>query len=228
LNKHARLTPEKLGQLGKDVRVTATGDGTLAVHLAGRTTKWVEVGPLTFRRTDGDEYLAFKEDANRRVAQMFLGSMPCAAYERLAWYETSAIHLALLCFCGFSLLSAIALGPVVYVVRHVQRRPFRTDRRSARVARRLAVLVSVLHLVFLVLRVTSLQASQGSSPVRHALFVLPLLAALLTIGLIAFTILAWKEGYWGVLGRVHYSLVTLGVLAWLPFLYYWKLLEVTP
>jgi hypothetical protein len=180
---------------------------------------------LTFRRTDGDEHLAFKEDADSRIAQMSLGSMPYAAYERLAWYETSAIHLALLCFSGLSLLSAIALWPVAYVVRAIRRKPLGVGKRSARVARWIAVLVGVLYLVFLVLRVASMQASQGSSSIRNVLFALPLLAALLTISLIAFAVLAWKEGYWGVLGRVHYSLVTLGALAWLPFLHYWNLLE---
>jgi hypothetical protein len=224
LNKHARLTLEKLSQLGRDVRVTADGDGTLTVHLAGQATEWVEIGPSVFRRVGGDEYLAFEVDYRRSITQMFLGSMPYAAYEKLVWYETSAVHLTLLGFSTLSLLSAIIVGPVAYVARCIRPRPRVRLERPARLARWFAVLVSILYLVFFVLRVVSVQVSHNLPPTWNALFVLPVLAALLTIALIPFTILAWKEGYWGVLGRVQYSMITLGALALPPFLSYWNLL----
>jgi hypothetical protein len=51
-----------------------------------------------------------------------------------------------------------------------------------------------------------------------------LLAALLTIVLLAMTILAWKRGFWGMPARIHYTLVTLAALAFVYFLNYWNLL----
>jgi CubicO group peptidase (beta-lactamase class C family) len=226
VNKHARLTPEKLSQLGRDARVTADGNGTLAVHLAGQTTKWTEIQPSVFRRVDGEEYLAFEEDTRHRIVLMFLGSVPYAAYEKLSWYETSLVHLTLLGFSVLSFLSAIIVGLISSVSQYVRCRPPVQLEWLARLARWVAVLVSILHLVFLVLRVVGVQADQGSSSSWNALFVLPLLAAVLTIALVGFTMLVWKERYWGVLGRVHYSLITLGALAFPPFLSYWNLLGV--
>jgi uncharacterized membrane protein YuzA (DUF378 family) len=54
--------------------------------------------------------------------------------------------------------------------------------------------------------------------------VIPLLTAVLTIGLLVFTLLAWKEGYWSTMGRVHYTLITLAALAFTWFMNYWNLL----
>ena len=54
-----------------------------------------------------------------------------------------------------------------------------------------------------------------------ALLAIPILTALLTVGLLIFTVRAWKEGYWSTFGRVHYSLITLA-FTW--FVNYWNLL----
>jgi hypothetical protein len=41
---------------------------------------------------------------------------------------------------------------------------------------------------------------------------------------IVFAVLVWKNKYWTVVGRVHYSLVVLAALAFTWFLSYWGLL----
>lgn len=61
-------------------------------------------------------------------------------------------------------------------------------------------------------------------PILNALFALPVPAIVLTIGLAVFTVLAWKDRYWGILGRLHYTLVTLAAVAFVLFLNYWNLL----
>jgi len=63
-------------------------------------------------------------------------------------------------------------------------------------------------------------------PILNTLFALPVLAIVLTIGLAVFTVLAWKDRYWGILGRLHYTLVTLAAVVFIPFLHYWNLLGV--
>ena len=51
-----------------------------------------------------------------------------------------------------------------------------------------------------------------------------LLAAVLTIVLTAMTVWVWRKRFWGVMARVHYTLVTLAALAFVWFLNYWNLL----
>jgi uncharacterized membrane protein YuzA (DUF378 family) len=51
-----------------------------------------------------------------------------------------------------------------------------------------------------------------------------LAAAVLTLGLLAFTVLAWIKRYWGRVSRIHYTLVTLAAVTFVWFLNYWNLL----
>ena len=53
---------------------------------------------------------------------------------------------------------------------------------------------------------------------------LGVLSALLTVGALVSSVLAWKNGYWGVASRAYYSLVTVAAVAFVWFLNYWNLL----
>ena len=46
--------------------------------------------------------------------------------------------------------------------------------------------------------------------------------AVLTVLAAVLGVVAWKKSYWGVAGRVHYTLVTLATLAFVWFLAYWN------
>jgi hypothetical protein len=53
---------------------------------------------------------------------------------------------------------------------------------------------------------------------------LALLAAVLTVPALVYTVLAWKDGYWGAAFRLYYTLVTVAAVAFVWFLNYWNLL----
>jgi hypothetical protein len=57
-----------------------------------------------------------------------------------------------------------------------------------------------------------------------AILTIWLAAAALTIVLAFLTIIVWKQGFWGGVARIHYSLVALAALAFVWFLNYWNLL----
>jgi hypothetical protein len=50
------------------------------------------------------------------------------------------------------------------------------------------------------------------------------LAAVLTAGALVYTVLAWKNGYWGIAARAYYTLVTVAGVAFVWLLDYWNLL----
>ena len=56
------------------------------------------------------------------------------------------------------------------------------------------------------------------------LFTIPLIAAFLALASSGFAILAWKNSYWSLLARIHYTLVTLALLAFIWWLNNWNLL----
>ena len=57
-----------------------------------------------------------------------------------------------------------------------------------------------------------------------ALLCLPLLAGVLTVGVISFTWQAWRDGLWSRSGKLHYTAVTLGCGLFTGILHYWNLL----
>jgi hypothetical protein len=64
----------------------------------------------------------------------------------------------------------------------------------------------------------------GVSIIYRIVLGVGVLAAVLTIGALIYSALAWKNSYWGIVARVHYTLVTLAALAFVWFLNYWNLL----
>ena len=53
---------------------------------------------------------------------------------------------------------------------------------------------------------------------------LGVLSPVLTAGALVYTVLAWKNGYWGIAGRAYYTLVTVTAVAFVWFMNYWNLL----
>jgi hypothetical protein len=64
----------------------------------------------------------------------------------------------------------------------------------------------------------------GVPPLLTTLFALALVSAVLTVGVVVSSILAWWGRFWSVGRRVHYTLVALAALAFAWELLYWNLL----
>jgi hypothetical protein len=161
------------------------------------------------------------------VDYLFLGEAPMLAMERLAWYASPTLHQILLGLGALLFLSALILIPARYALqrRFAEVPPLR---RQERAARWLAVAVAVLYLGGLVgLGIVLSDESKVLNSDLDGLgvvFLLFVLAALLTLGLLWFTITAWRTGMWGRWGRIHYTAVTLGAVVFALVLNYWNLL----
>ena len=57
----------------------------------------------------------------------------------------------------------------------------------------------------------------GMPPAMDLLLWIPTIQVGLLIALLAFTVQAWRKRYWGLLGRLHYTVITLAALAWMFF-----------
>ena len=164
--------------------------------------------------------MAFREDEKGRITHMFIG---LEAFDKLPWYDTTAFQQRL----GNTLL---LVWPASSLIRRLRKQPS-TAPRPARLARLLAGFISVLNLVSLpglILAINrmglELGLVYGMPPLVIALLCIPLLTTLLTALLPIWTVFAWKDKYWSHVGRLHYSLITLAALAYIPFLSYWNLL----
>ncbi|MFZ5881095.1 MAG: serine hydrolase domain-containing protein [Chloroflexota bacterium] len=220
MTRSTYTTLEKMfSQLLTPVIVQAVDEGTLQVFSAYGQFRFLEVEPLLFREEGGSNLLAFRTDGQGRATHAFIDN---GAFEKLAWYESPILHFALL---GISLL-LLASEILATGIRFLRRK--RTPQpppRNAILARRLLNGAAWLGLLF---PATVILGSQGYVYGEMGLFglglALPIAMSLLVLGAAALTIRAWRERWWTLGGRIHYSLVVLAAFAYLWFLNFWNIL----
>jgi len=226
MTRSSYTTLEKVKNLMGAVEISDPGDGTLLFTSPWFESRFVEVEPLYFRQADAPYHILFREDSRGRITHMFTDYTPMFAFEKLKWYETLGFNIALFVGCVLVFLSMV----IVALVRLVRSRRLSSDRkpspRGARVASWIIVGTCVLNLLFLVGTVMwgNPVPLFGVTTVYKAVLGMGVLAAVLTLGTLAYSVLAWKNGYWGIVARSHYTLVTVAAVAFVWFLNSWNLL----
>lgn len=221
-------TYEKLMALMMVTKVEATDDGTLLITMPmGLGSKqWVEVEPLVFREVGGQDTVVFRENSKGRISNVFFSQIPILAGVKLAWYKTPGFHFSLLAICMILFLSTLSWP--ASALSKLLCRSKKEIPGAPWLVRLIAGGMSAGYIVFLIgmLSIVSdpLEFMFGVPSALNILLILPILSALLTIGALFFAYVGWKNKYWAVCGRVHYTLVVLASLFFLWFLAYWNLL----
>ena len=217
-NESSETTVEKIAGLLSAVDVRDSGDGALLLPTPWGEWRFVEVEPLYFRQVDGPFSLVFREDERGRITHMFVDFVPQYAAVRLDWYETPGFNMALLLGCILIFLSTVPVA----VIRLIRNRTHRT-------AHGIILWISVLNVLFLVGTVWGMLWGRPNELLEASLILkialgLGVLAAVLTVGALVYTALAWKNRYWSMAGRLYYTLVTIAAVAFVWFSTYWNLL----
>src|SRR5690606_40318261 len=163
--------------------------------------------------------IAFKRDDAGRVTHL-VGPFTVMPSEKLAWYQTSDFHMLLMAVAVILFLSLL-----VSLFYH-----WRADRagaRRARIARLVLGLAAGLNLLFLILVAIALGSGEarliyGFPTLFKVALALPLLALPLTVAALVFAVFAWRDGYWGRVTRIHFTLVALAAVAFLWSLHSWN------
>ncbi len=238
--EYPRATFLKPAGMFEHINIKKGDNGTLVIHTPGlfffknpQNIKLIPVEPQLFKRADDDALTAFGNPLDPGSDDIKFVFNPLwskiGAYERVAWYETAWVQLGLLGFCAMVFLSACFIWPILPLIRSLRGKNFQIERQPSR-AWLLAGVVGTLNLVFIIGLPLSLwlygawKLAYGVPAFAIAFLSLPTIATVLTLGLSVFTVLGWKNKYWSVTGRAHYSLITLAALAFIPFLIYWNLL----
>ena len=221
-------TFQKVGGLvgANTVEIRDPGDGTLLLSIGGYEWRFVEVEPLYFRQVDGPFGIVFREDGGGRITRMYTDLMPQYTAVKLDWYETSGFNLPLLLVCVLVFLSIIPVAVICFIrnLRGGDRKPASSD---ARVAYWIILGICVLNLLFLVGMVPGFNPPtelHGAQLIVKIVLGVGVLSAVLTVGALVYSALAWKNRYWGIATRAHYTLVTIAAVAFVWFLNYWNLL----
>ena len=222
-------TFQKVGGLvgANTVEIRDPGDGTLLLSMGGYEWRFVEVEPLYFRQVDGPFAIIFREDDGGRITRMYTDLMPQYTAVKLDWYETPGFNMPLLLVCVLVFLSMIPIAAIRFVRNRRRGGDRKPASRGARVAYWIILGICVLNLLFVVGMVPGFNPPtelHGAQLIVKVVLGLGVLSAVLTVCALMYSALAWKNKYWGIAARVHYTLVTLAAVAFVWFLNYWNLL----
>jgi CubicO group peptidase (beta-lactamase class C family) len=235
--EYPRHTLAKVSAPFNHINIKKSDNSTLLVSTPGLffigqgpQIELVPIEPLLFRQVNGDITTAFGENTKGNIAFAFNPIWPkIGAFEKVRWFETVWSQLGILGFCVIFFLSAFIMWPVRPLISLFRNKSPQVDPHQRR-PWVIAGLVGTLNLVFLIGLPLSLwiigfwKLAYGVPAVVIALLCLPLIASVLTLGLLIFTVLAWKDNYWSFIQCSFYSLVSLAAVVFIPFLAYWNLL----
>lgn len=227
MTRSAYTNFEKVSVLFMEAQVSAGANDTLTISGPLESNQWVEVAPLVFRPAGGlpsSEELVFGKDEQGRIKYIFVNNNPTMAYKRVDWNEGASLNYNLL---GASII--LFLSTLIWAMGWIFNRCPRKRERSARPARWVTGVASMLNLLFLIglviiSAVNPMELIYGIPSSMTGLFTIPLIAGILALASAVFSALAWRKSYWSLLERIHLTLVTLALLAFIWWLNNWNLL----
>jgi CubicO group peptidase (beta-lactamase class C family) len=218
-------TYEKVAGLFPFLNISTTKDG----KLLARSKQWIQVEPLVFQEVGGQDTMVFKEDREGNITHVFLSPIPHSACIKLQGIDNPVYHYILLLICGLLFLSTWR-WPFAALYRKLCHRKDQKEKGQEPIwARLLAGIMSTLYILTFIGLIIVFSDAEGllfgsAVPFLKIVLAIPLVAILLTLGTLFFTILAWVKKYWNPCQRLHYTLVALASLAFIWFLNYWNLI----
>ncbi|WP_232667685.1 serine hydrolase domain-containing protein [Pseudonocardia sp. TRM90224] len=217
------------------VQVEAGADGTIVTTGSIGTSpnapdvqRWLPVGENLFRADGMDELLAFQVDRDGRVTAMGVGDDPTIAWERVAWWQSFGVHIAVAAGCLAVLLTTFG-WPVAAAVRRIRTGTWRhPDGRFAHLVAMVAVVAVGLLLAmgaYLLGDIDrALDAILGATWELGALHIAAGIAAIMTAAVLVGAVLAWRRGWWSRPARLHFTLVAAALTTFVVLLREYNLL----
>ena len=215
---------------------TVTPEGTLRIMTAAGPVEYTEVQPGVFTRADGTRPangdVVFHTAPDGSVEYFAYTNIPVLVFNRVPWYATASFQNDLKTATGIILVSVL-VWPLLFIFRRTHAIPEPSVSKPIRIARWIAGSAALIFLAstfVLVPWVTTDESlisiymtSQTVPVLLTAVLTLPVIAAVLTLATVAFAALAWKEKYWKVPHRVHYTIITIALIATLWWVNFWNL-----
>lgn len=228
-SSHSNFT--KVSTLTAPVTVEADGPGRITTTGLSndpdvREQAWVATSPDHFVLEGGGADLGVTESGAIVTSQM-----PSSTFERLAWFESPTLHLAVLGCAALVLLAAFAAPPVRLLAR---RRGARSRQPAgARVAQVLAWCAGLCTVVFAVgfVIVTADANLMSQIPLTGHPALSIALNTMSVLGLVAaatagMAILAWVRNWWSPRGRLAYTAVAVSAWALVGVAVFYRLIGV--
>ncbi|MGZ4871295.1 MAG: serine hydrolase domain-containing protein [Candidatus Angelobacter sp.] len=222
----------KVGAVEENVRVTPDENGTIKVEpfkdFNGQIKKWQEIAPLVYRSVNGQDLLAFLQDA--RGNMLLAPNFPAAAEQRVSLVASAdfnqALILGILVVLGLTLLC----WPLAAIIRGHYHQQLDLD-SSYMCLRPWVRLVCAVDIAFLAIFLTVL-TSAGPNALSsrtdfkfQAIQSLGVLGALGTVVVLLACLRSWKDPQAWFWSKAWNFLLLLACLGFVWFSYHWNLLN---
>jgi len=234
------------------VEITSTDEGYLSIVAAGMggeqssvmggfegISQWVEVEPLYFEQVGGKGQLSFVQNEAGEITQMISGQGYRSTFTKLPWYKSLSFQMNLIQLVVLLLVSAVistfVSWPLGALIRKLRKKTSNEPVVWGAISARLwAGIVAGMLGLFVLRAIAVLYAIGGIVGMPNFVWGITedminslnsiYLPTFLALALPIFTILAWRNRWWKMSTRVHYTLITLAVFAGIWWANYWNLL----
>ncbi|WP_438351048.1 serine hydrolase domain-containing protein [Paenibacillus sp. FA6] len=206
------------------VKISITvSDNRLSIGSGADQQVYAPIGPDLFQEVGGTNQMGFRTDAAGKVTYLFLDLLNPMPLEPTPLIDQTKFWLPLL---GISVaLFITVLTGFAYRRREIKAMP-KVQKWAVRLSAATAAwaLVTFAATFLVVLNMNLIDRLSRITPSLNLYLFMPILFVGLTLAMIALSVLAWKNKYWTLLKRVHYSLVALSAVVSSLFFYHWNLL----
>ncbi|MFC3051621.1 serine hydrolase domain-containing protein [Kordiimonas pumila] len=202
--------------------VAPSGKNTLIVSGFEEPKQFVEVDENLFRQVDGKLLIAFGEDANGNIQDLYIDGLPFMGLSRAPAFESSLYKMLLP-------IVSLLLFLTVWTGWFYRRKDYKAMQAPARTAIKLSMATSVLNFGFIfmlvgIMATYQMEIYESIPTILKVALILPILIVLTTLGMVYFAVKAWREGFWRRGRQIHYTLVTLAAVFMVIFYYYWNMI----
>jgi len=234
------------------VEITSTDEGYLSITTSGMggeqssvmggfegNSLWVEVEPLYFKQVDGKGQLSFVQNDSGEIIQMISGQGYHSIFSKLPWFESQSFQIILIQTVAILFISAVVstfiILPLGFLIRKLRKKTSVDPvTRVGLVARIWAGIVAGMLGLFVFRAIGVLYAIEAFAGMPNFVWGISenmisslnsiYLPVFLALALPVFTAMAWGNRWWKLRTRIHYTFITLAVIACIWWTYYWNLL----
>lgn len=211
-----------MGLTSSGFSVQPSGENTLILNGFDGPVQLVEIGDNLFRQVDGKLKIAFGENADGEIQDLYIDFLPFMAMSRAPAFESPLFKMLLP-------LMSILMFLTVWTGWLYRRKDYKAMPSGERNAIRVSMATSGINVVFILMFVGifatyQLELYESIPSILKISLVLPVLLIPATIGMLYFAVSAWRQDFWRVGRRVHYSLVTVSAVFMLIFYNYWNII----
>jgi len=198
-------------------------DNRLSIGSGAEQQVYAQIEPDLFQEVGGTHQIAFRTDESGKVTHLFIDFLISMPLERTPLIDGTQFWFPLLAFSV--VLFITALTGFIYRRREIKEMP-KAQKWAVRLSAATAAwaLVTCVSTFVIVLNMDLLDRLSRITPSLNVYLFMPIILVGLTIAMITLSVMAWKNKYWTMLKRVHFSLVALSAVALCWFFFHWNLL----